>query len=74
MRRLIRIGYTITSQMSANKVSALVTLPEKPFAATVKLRLRAPKGKRMQTVVVNGNLRLRLGQHRGTGSSAREVS
>jgi hypothetical protein len=49
-----RIGYTITSQMSANKVSALVTLPEKPFAATVKLRLRAPEGKRMQTVVVNG--------------------
>lgn len=49
-----RIGYTMTSQLSSNKVSVAVQLPEAPFVAAVKLRLRAPEGKRMQTVLVNG--------------------
>jgi hypothetical protein len=49
-----RIGFTIDSQIGAGTVKAAVRLPAAPFAATVKLRLRAPEGKRLQSVTVNG--------------------
>lgn len=49
-----RIGFTITSHMVNGEVRADVRLPVTPFAASVKLRLRAPEGKRLQAVAVNG--------------------
>jgi hypothetical protein len=49
-----RIEYAISSELSTNRISATVQLPEAPFGAAVRLRLRAPEGKRIQTVSVNG--------------------
>lgn len=49
-----RIGFTIDSHLGQGEVKADVRLPAAPFAASVKLRLRAPEGKRMHTVTVNG--------------------
>ena len=49
-----RIGYTIASQMSSRKVIATVRFPRTPVAAAVKLRLRAPQGRRLQSVLLDG--------------------
>jgi hypothetical protein len=49
-----RIGFSIDSHVGQGEVKANVRLPATPFAAVVKLRLRAPEGKRLQSVTVNG--------------------
>jgi hypothetical protein len=49
-----RVGFTIDSHVGKGEVKADVRLPATPFAASVKLRLRAPEGKRLQSVTVNG--------------------
>ena len=49
-----RIGFTIDSRVGSGNVKADVRLPAAPYRAAVKLRLRAPEGKRLQSVMVNG--------------------
>jgi hypothetical protein len=49
-----RIGFTIDSHVSSGRLKAGVLLPAAPFPASVKLRLRAPDGKRLQSVTLNG--------------------
>ena len=44
---------TVTSQVSQGKVEGQIVLPAS-FAGTVKLRLRLPEGRRIQSATVNG--------------------
>jgi hypothetical protein len=48
-----RVGFKLTSQIDSGTVTADVKLPP-GFAAVVNLRLRAPDGRRMKSVAVNG--------------------
>ncbi|MFN7992514.1 MAG: hypothetical protein U0Q18_02890 [Bryobacteraceae bacterium] len=49
-----KLGYSVTSQIGSGKVNAVLDLPATGYAAALKLRLRAPQGSRIQSVVVNG--------------------
>jgi hypothetical protein len=51
--RFGNVGYEIRSDIGKGKISAVVRLPE-GYAATTKLRLRAPEGKAIHAVRVNG--------------------
>jgi hypothetical protein len=48
-----RVSFTLTSQVNQGKVEGQVVLPAS-FAGTVKLRLRLPEGRRIQSATVNG--------------------
>ncbi|MGA2987782.1 MAG: hypothetical protein ABSG32_28670 [Terriglobia bacterium] len=48
-----RVSFTLTSQVNQGKVEGQVELPAS-FAGTVKLRLRLPEGRRIQSATVNG--------------------
>jgi len=50
-----RVSFTLTSQVSQGKVEGQVVLPVS-FAGTIKLRLRLPEGRRIQSATVNGRL------------------
>jgi hypothetical protein len=48
-----RVSFTVTSHLSQGKVEGQIVLPAS-FAGTVKLRLRLPEGRRIQSATVNG--------------------
>jgi len=50
-----RVGFTLVSQVNQGKVEGQVVLPAS-FAGTIKLRVRLPEGRRIQSVTVNGRL------------------
>ncbi len=50
--RFGNVGYELTSDINHGKVSAIVHLPA-VYKATTKLRLRAPGGKKIQSVTMN---------------------
>ncbi len=51
--RFGKVSYELRSDMQQNKISAVVHAPE-DAAATIKLRRRAPGGKKMHAVMING--------------------
>ncbi|HUJ31609.1 MAG TPA: hypothetical protein VLY23_10040 [Candidatus Acidoferrum sp.] len=51
--RFGNVSYDIRSNVGEGKISAVVRLPE-GYAATTKLRVRAPEGKTMRAVTLNG--------------------
>jgi hypothetical protein len=48
-----RVGYSIASHLTQGNIVATVELPA-TFAATTKVRLRAPQDKKMKSVTLNG--------------------
>jgi hypothetical protein len=48
-----RIGFAITSQVSAGSISAQIELPRAGIRAPIKLRLRAPTPAQMKSVTLN---------------------
>jgi hypothetical protein len=51
--RFGKVGYELRSDIAQGKISAVVNLPAE-HAATTKLRLRAPGGRRIRAVTLNG--------------------
>ena len=49
-----RIGYTIASQLKSNMIRATLDLPATGIAAEIRLRLRAPGDRRVQSAKLDG--------------------
>jgi len=48
-----RVGFSITSHLNENTITAKVDLPAS-FAAVTKLRLRTPRNAKVKSVTLNG--------------------
>jgi hypothetical protein len=52
------VGFTLQSRLGADVIEATVDLPGTPSPATIKLRLRAPEGHRLRSVMLQGGFSL----------------